>query len=612
MATYHRSQRLKLIGSPSVEQLQNGRYRLTFNMKSSNPKEDWYNANKARIFADYGTLQSAQMSVAGIPARTGEAYSDMVLVSAASTQQGDDYVIVFIYETLSSTFVQVKDDTIDLELNNLRRVTREKVAYVGTDVPADEKDIGSDFIDHQIDSETAVRCFLASYEIDDNDSFRKLTQIYIQPGEVSRNIRNVGDGVQQTTHRFFHTEGTVVGDIISRDTSDFLGFKTIVVSALTKKDGSTLTNADGSAKLCYQYQQLEKFVFPGVVDLELIQGHAFPNVRSPVQSNVKATVYNYYQSNTSNIVDADFTTQSALGLWNPSDWAQKISHIDAFVDANGNVEPAYYNTQGIRGCRTRNSFTISGDLTDLISSDLKYTPWTGEVEISSITLEETADVHNTKSVYRKTINYVRDITRRLNVTSGGAFITQNTSSQAAGEFIIELKWNNTNWVLSGTNTIVDPMTTVAANSGSGTYVYTFSQAAGAYVDGYTNKSSTATYTNLFTSTNGNADPTQASWPTGVTVSELSTEEEIGNVSIGSAALARGGAGANVTIPAFGGWIEGRRSPIGANGTIRVSGGPPDPLGKVYTLDVQMKKAFTTVSGTDIYLKQIVVATCTPA
>ena len=63
---------------------------------------------------------------------------------------------------------------------------------------------------------------------------------------------------------------------------------------------------------------------------------------------------------------------------------------------------------------------------------------------------------------------------------------------------------------------------------------------------------------------------------------------------------------------FGGWIEGRRSPIGANGTIRVSGGPPDPLGKVYTLDVQMKKAFTTVSGTDIYLKQIVVATCTPA
>ena len=48
------------------------------------------------------------------------------------------------------------------------------------------------------------------------------------------------------------------------------------------------------------------------------------------------------------------------------------------------------------------------------------------------------------------------------------------------------------------------------------------------------------------------------------------------------------------------------------GRIRISGGPPNPLGKVYTLDVDLEKAFTKVGATDVYRKTIVVATCTPA
>jgi hypothetical protein len=124
MSISHRSNRLKLIGNPSVEKLQNGRFRLTFNLKPLNPRNDWYNANKDRIFADYGTLQSAEMNIDGIAPRTGEAYTDMALVKAGSAQSGDDYILQFIYETLGSSFIQVKDDTISYTENGLRRVTR--------------------------------------------------------------------------------------------------------------------------------------------------------------------------------------------------------------------------------------------------------------------------------------------------------------------------------------------------------------------------------------------------------------------------------------------------------------------------------------------------------
>lgn len=187
MAISHRTNRLKVIGNPSVEQLQNGRYRLTFNMTPLNPRNDWYNANKSRIFADFGTLESAAMSVDGIDARTGETYTDMRLVAVESGNrsqvEGGDYIIQFMYETLGSSFVQTKDDTIGYELNGLRRVTRESIAAAGTDF---QKTVGTTTITSQIDTETAVTCVLASYEVDDTDSYRKVTETYIEAGTISR------------------------------------------------------------------------------------------------------------------------------------------------------------------------------------------------------------------------------------------------------------------------------------------------------------------------------------------------------------------------------------------------------------------------------------------
>ena len=601
MAISHRTNRLKLIGTPAVEQLQNGRYQLTVNCTTMNSREDWYSSNKARIFPDFGSLESAEMSIDGLAPRTGEAYTDMRLVSVQSNTQQDKYIVTLVYQTLGASFVQVKDDTIDLELNGLRRVSRTSIAQAGTDIPTDDKDIGVDFIDHQIDAETAVRCFLSSYEIDDTDSYREFERTYIQAGELSRDIRSVGRGVQQTTHQFLVTEGSTTGDIISRDTDNFLGLKRITVSVIARPDGATLTNADGSAKLSYSEQQLVPFTFPGVVDLQNEAGHVFPAVRSPVEAKIEADIYTYYQTSSS-IVAGDFTTQSALGLWNPSDWCQKISTI-----SSGGNNPAYFNAQGLRGCRTRQSFSLSGDLNDLTLADVvnggsfEYSTVGRTFATNELFLEETTEVDQGKSVFRQVIDYTLDITDRY-TTVGGVFVF-TMASEAKGQFTFEVRWTGSQWKLTGTNVILDKQPSI---SGANQFVYSAAAngGQGAFTASYTNQTSTSSFS--FTASNGGDNPSDATWGTGVTATATSNTEEYGATSSSSATFSGNSIAANFSF------IEGRAIEQGSVGKIRISGGPPNPLGKVYTLDVQLEKAFTKVDGADVYRKTIVVATCTPA
>ena len=599
MTIGHRTNRLKLVGIPAVEQLQNGRYQLTVNCTPLNRRDAWYNSNKSRIFPDYGSLQSAEMSIDGLAPRTGEAYTDMRLVSVQSNTQGEQYIVTLVYQTLGSSFVQIKDDTIDLELNGLRRVKRTSIAQAGTDIPVDDKDIGVDYINHQIDSETAVRCFLSSYEIDDTDSYREFERTYIQAGELSRDVRSVGRGVQQTTHQFLVIEGTTTGDIISRDTDNFLGLKRITVSVIARPDGTTLTNPDGTEKLNYSQQQLVSFTFPGVVDLENKDNHIFPAVRSPVEAKVVADVVTYYQSNTSNIVSGDFTTNSALGLWNPSDWCQKISTISATDN-----EPAYFNAQGLRGCRTRSSFILEGALEDLTLADVvnsgsfEYSSVGRAIKLNKLFLEETTEVENGKSVFRQVIEYTHNIT--FKITGLGGATVFRPELEAKGTFTLEVKWTGSQWKLTGSNVIVDPQGSVTSVSGQ----VVFSYAAKAYSATYSNATITRSFS--FTASGGGTNPSDATWGTGITATPTAKEETFAVTS--KAATTFSGSSIANTFS----YIEGRVVSEGAYGTIKISGGPDNPLGKVYTLDVNLEKVFTKLDGTDVYRKTIATATCTPA
>ena len=224
MAISHRTNRLKLIGTPAVEQLQNGRYQLTINCSTMNSRKDWYSENKARIFPDFGSLESAEMSIDGLAPRTGEAYTDMRLVSVQSSTQGELYVVTLVYQTLGSSFVQVKDDTFNFGQNGLRRVTRTSIAKAGTDF---QKTVGTTSITSQIDSETAVSCFLASYEIDDTDSYREVTEVYIEAGTLSETEDKVGSQLAIVKETFASTPSTPGGySLASQQISDFSGIPT--------------------------------------------------------------------------------------------------------------------------------------------------------------------------------------------------------------------------------------------------------------------------------------------------------------------------------------------------------------------------------------------------
>ena len=115
------------------------------------------------------------MSIDGLAPRTGEAYTDMRLVSVQSSTQGELYIVTLVYQTLGDSFVQVKDDNVNYIENGLRRVTRKSIAKAGTDF---QKTVGTTSITSQIDNETAVTCVLANYEVDDTDSYREVTEVY--------------------------------------------------------------------------------------------------------------------------------------------------------------------------------------------------------------------------------------------------------------------------------------------------------------------------------------------------------------------------------------------------------------------------------------------------
>ena len=246
MAVSHRTNRLKLIGTPAVEQLQNGRYQLTVNCTTMNSREDWYSSNKARIFPDFGSLESAEMSIDGLAPRTGEAYTDMRLVAVQSSTQQDKYIVTLVYQTLGDSFVQVKDDTVNYTENGLRRVIRESIAKAGTDF---QKTVGTTSINSQIDGETAVQCFLSSYEIDDTDSYREVTEVYVEPGEIQTSTKP--GRIDGTTEVTIVSTGTAVvpsGTPISSSQTEKQGYSTFTNTCIQVESPATITGVKQTYK----------------------------------------------------------------------------------------------------------------------------------------------------------------------------------------------------------------------------------------------------------------------------------------------------------------------------------------------------------------------------
>ena len=208
---------------PEITKLPNGRIRVVRRFEKFT-REDVDNANLGSLLGDFGDLDTAGEQI------TNQGYTDCRLISVEvdtrvnSTTNTENPLLVKTYETLGSLFVQVKDDNTDYELNGLRRVTRTSIAEAGTDY---DKTVGTSYIDHQIDDETAVRCFLAAYAIDDTDSFRQVQEVWLESGTLSETLDNVGSQKAKVIETIGADPATPTGySLASKQESDFEGFQT--------------------------------------------------------------------------------------------------------------------------------------------------------------------------------------------------------------------------------------------------------------------------------------------------------------------------------------------------------------------------------------------------
>jgi len=237
MAVFHRTKRLKIYGKkPEVTQLFGGRYAITVRCQAKNDTEAWYDKNKDQIFADFGTLYDAHMAVDGIDARTGEAYSDMILTSAkANYTQTGEYVITFEYQTLTGSFVQEAADKVDQDLNGLRRVVRRIIAKDGTSYG---KTVGTTTISHSAIGYSTATLTLAkaiSGSKEPSESgFVSITETWLESGVLSRTINEEKGGTgtgkirTETVEAFNETPTSTIGGVeIGVSTSNVEGIDTI-------------------------------------------------------------------------------------------------------------------------------------------------------------------------------------------------------------------------------------------------------------------------------------------------------------------------------------------------------------------------------------------------
>ncbi len=240
MPTYHRSQRLRLVGTgPKVEQLQESRYRLTFTCTSTNPSEAWLNSNKSQLFADYGTLQSAQMNIAGVSARTGEAYADMALIRVEANPSEKDMVVTLVYETVDQdNFQKFQDDLVEVQDNGLRRVTQYEI---GKHNLSKTLTVGSTSI-----TSGGVTCILSSKKEEVNDTFKLITTVYVESGILSTSEDNVGSQKAVVISKFESTAPAVDTTIAGIDLTGY---------SLAKQDEGSVEGA-----ITYNYTFLKNNV----------------------------------------------------------------------------------------------------------------------------------------------------------------------------------------------------------------------------------------------------------------------------------------------------------------------------------------------------------------
>jgi len=309
MATQGTDKLVVVDGMPAVTKLWNGRFRLEFFCTPSNKNEGWYGDSIDKWLPEFGTLQAADFTGEGWEALDGEVYPNMCLVEAEVPYipPSESHLVKLVYETLTTSWVQEKDDNIDYEANGLRRVSRQSVALPNTTYSSV---VGATSMDS---SGTTV--WLASSKIDETDAKWTLTEVWIEAGLLSTSFSTDSDGLTSNSQTWLKTVGTTPalpdGAITGRKVGDYQGLQTITI----EKKGFP---ASGT----FSYQTTVPFSIPGIVttakeNLGANNVNLMIKVTPPVPSvPCDATVTVTYS--TASTVDTS-------GIYRPTQWASQLT-----------------------------------------------------------------------------------------------------------------------------------------------------------------------------------------------------------------------------------------------------------------------------------------------
>jgi hypothetical protein len=239
---------------PEITKLPNGRIRVVRRFQKFT-REDIDNENLGSLMGDFGDLDTAGEQVAN------QGYTNCRLISVevdsgySSASSTDQPVLVKTYETLTDSFVQITDDTVDFTENGLKKITRVYRATSGT-------------TSSNVVGVTALGTgeILASSRIEDNDAFAELTETYVEAGIISETTRPAPSafaGAVEITRISTGVASVPDGVLINSVDENAGGYSTF--TRVTLK--SLGENADDLTGVTSQYKDLVEVSTAGVVTL---------------------------------------------------------------------------------------------------------------------------------------------------------------------------------------------------------------------------------------------------------------------------------------------------------------------------------------------------------
>jgi len=371
MANSHGSLRWKLYGGGAeVAKLPNSRYAVTIRCQSHNLTKDWYYANLANLFKDFGSaydlpLEDGDEASSSWTPDDGEEYPNLKLINIEYKYipNMDTPVLEFSYETLTSTWTNEDNDLNPLSINGLRVLEQNQVAVSGTALPYDEDDVGV-----VTTSDGGKTLYLAGLEDRSSERKGQVTLSWAEAGTLSETVTPESTGLNRVSTTYLAVEPATSHPVISRTTQNVEGLKTITVVTLQRSDGSAITDGNPTNSFGRMYN----FAYPGVVGVSSVTTTAisgdtainrFFYQQSPTERPIPATSYVFFQT-ASQPVAGDYTYGGAVGLWSPSNWARGTYYGWRYQGSNFGT-PIGENT-GFRGFRTvEDDSEISGVFTSI-------------------------------------------------------------------------------------------------------------------------------------------------------------------------------------------------------------------------------------------------------